>query len=376
MAGIYIHIPFCESRCIYCGFYSTTLSSMKDRYVDAVCKEIRLRKEYLRNENIETIYLGGGTPSTLSEEQLEKIFHCIYNEVFYGCKPSETTIECNPDDITERFADSISRLPVNRISMGAQTFNDDRLKFLHRRHSSEDVKKAVERLRYIGINNISIDLMYGFPNETINEWRKDIQEAIRLEVEHISAYSLMIEEGTPLYNMMESGKIKEIDDELSRQMYETLIGMVEDAGFEHYEISNFAKKGKRSQHNSSYWNSIHYLGIGAAAHSYDGESRQWNVSNINSYINNIESGIIPAEKEILDLSTKYDDMITTALRTKEGININDLVKKFGIEYRNYLIENAKKYLDSNLMVIDNNNIRISRDGIFVSDAIMRDLMHV
>ncbi|WP_036876684.1 radical SAM family heme chaperone HemW [Xylanibacter oryzae] len=376
MAGLYIHIPFCTSRCIYCGFYSTTLSEMKDKYVDAICKEIKLRKDYLIDEKIDTIYLGGGTPSTLSAEQLEKIFYCIYNDVYNGCKPFETTIECNPDDVTEMFADTISRLPVNRISMGAQTFCDKRLRFLRRRHCANDVGIAVKRLRQIGIRNISIDLIYGFPNETLEDWQKDISEAIRLGIEHISAYSLMIEEGTPLYDMMESGKISEINEELSRKMYETLIDRMENAGFEHYEISNFAKEGKRSKHNSCYWNSTHYIGIGAAAHSYNGNSRQWNVSDINEYIKNIEVGTIPADKEILDFSTRYDDLITTALRTKDGINLNKLVKEFGIEYRDFLIDNAKQYTDRNLMIIDDNNIRISREGLFISDAIMRDLMHV
>ncbi len=376
MAGLYIHIPFCTSRCIYCGFYSTTLSEMKDKYVDAICKEIKLRKDYLIDEKIDTIYLGGGTPSTLSAGQLEKIFHCIYNDVYNGCKPFETTIECNPDDVTEMFADTINRFPVNRISMGAQTFCDKRLRFLRRRHCANDVRLAVKRLRQIGIRNISIDLIYGFPDETMEDWQKDISEAIRLGIEHISAYSLMIEEGTPLYDMMESGKISEINEELSRKMYETLIDRMESAGFEHYEISNFAKDGKRSKHNSCYWNSTHYIGIGAAAHSYNGNSRQWNVSDINEYIKNIEVGTIPADKEILDLSTRYDDLITTALRTKDGINLNKLVKEFGIEYRDFLIDNAKKYTDRNLMIFDDNNIRISREGLFISDAIMRDLMHV
>jgi putative oxygen-independent coproporphyrinogen III oxidase len=376
MAGLYIHIPFCTSRCIYCGFYSTTLSEIKDKYVDAICKEIKLRKDYLIDEKIDTIYLGGGTPSTLSAGQLEKIFHCIYNDVYNGCKPFETTIECNPDDVTEMFADTINRLPVNRISMGAQTFCDKRLRFLRRRHCANDVRLAVKRLRQIGIRNISIDLIYGFPDETMEDWQKDISEAIRLGIEHISAYSLMIEEGTPLYDMMESGKISEINEELSRKMYETLIDRMESAGFEHYEISNFAKDGKKSKHNSCYWNSTHYIGIGAAAHSYDGNSRQWNVSDINEYIKNIEVGTIPADKEILDLSTRYDDLITTALRTKDGINLNKLVKEFGIEYRDFLIDNAKKYTDRNLMIFDDNNIRISREGLFISDAIMRDLMHV
>ncbi len=378
MAGLYIHIPFCESRCIYCGFYSTTLSSLKDDYVEAVCKEMEMRHNYLPlfDNNINTVYLGGGTPSTLNAAQLDKIFDCIYNKVYKGCKPTEVTIECNPDDITENMASVIGNMPINRVSMGVQTFDDKRLKFLHRRHTAEEVRIAVNRLRRNDIYNISIDLMYGFPNETMNEWERDIHEALKLNVEHISAYSLMIEEGTPLYKMKENGLIEEADEELCRSMYEKLIELTEIAGYEHYEISNFALKDRRSKHNSSYWKAIPYIGIGAAAHSYDGSNRQWNISDIRQYIDNINQGTIPAEKEALDLSTRYDDMITTALRTSDGIDIDYVAKTFGEEYRKYLLDNAQKYITDNLMEIIGDNIRISRKGLFVSDAIMSDLMHV
>ena len=378
MAGLYIHIPFCESRCIYCGFYSTTLSSLKDDYVEAVCKEMEMRHNYLPlfDNNINTVYLGGGTPSTLNAAQLDKIFDCIYNKVYKGCKPTEVTIECNPEDITENMASVIGNMPINRVSMGVQTFDDKRLKFLHRRHTAEEVRIAVNRLRRNDIYNISIDLMYGFPNETMNEWERDIHEALKLNVEHISAYSLMIEEGTPLYKMKENGLIEEADEELCRSMYEKLIELTEIAGYEHYEISNFALKDRRSKHNSSYWKAIPYIGIGAAAHSYDGSNRQWNISDIRQYIDNINQGTIPAEKEALDLSTRYDDMITTALRTSDGIDIDYVAKTFGEEYRKYLLDNAQKYITDNLMEIIGDNIRISRKGLFVSDAIMSDLMHV
>ena len=378
MAGLYIHIPFCESRCIYCGFYSTTLSSLKDDYVEAVCKEMEMRHNYLPlfDNNINTVYLGGGTPSTLNAAQLDKIFDCIYNKVYKGCKPTEVTIECNPDDITENMASVIGNMPINRVSMGVQTFDDKRLKFLHRRHTAEEVRIAVNRLRRNDIYNISIDLMYGFPNETMNEWERDIHEALKLNVEHISAYSLMIEEGTPLYKMKENGLIEEANEELCRSMYEKLIELTEIAGYEHYEISNFALKDRRSKHNSSYWKAIPYIGIGAAAHSYDGSNRQWNISDIRQYIDNINQGTIPAEKEALDLSTRYDDMITTALRTSDGIDIDYVAKTFGEEYRKYLLDNAQKYITDNLMEIIGDNIRISRKGLFVSDAIMSDLMHV
>ena len=337
-----------------------------------------MRHNYLPlfDNNINTVYLGGGTPSTLNAAQLDKIFDCIYNKVYKGCKPTEVTIECNPDDITENMASVIGNMPINRVSMGVQTFDDKRLKFLHRRHTAEEVRIAVNRLRRNDIYNISIDLMYGFPNETMNEWERDIHEALKLNVEHISAYSLMIEEGTPLYKMKENGLIEEADEELCRSMYEKLIELTEIAGYEHYEISNFALKDRRSKHNSSYWKAIPYIGIGAAAHSYDGSNRQWNISDIRQYIDNINQGTIPAEKEALDLSTRYDDMITTALRTSDGIDIDYVAKTFGEEYRKYLLDNAQKYITDNLMEIIGDNIRISRKGLFVSDAIMSDLMHV
>ena len=378
MAGLYIHIPFCESRCIYCGFYSTTLSSLKDDYVDAVCHEMEIRHHYLpdADRHIDTIYLGGGTPSTLSGVQLEKIFDCIYNKVYCGCHPTEITMECNPDDITEDMADIISTLPVNRVSMGAQTFNDDRLHFLHRRHTAEDVRTAVDRLRKKGIDNISVDLMYGLPDETLEDWESDIQDLLALNIDHISAYSLMIEENTVLYDMKEKGLIEEADEELSRTMYEELIRQTEAKGYEHYEISNFALPGKRSRHNSSYWNAIPYIGIGAAAHSYDMKSRQWNISDVRKYIDNINRDIIPAEKEVLDISTRYNDMITTSLRTSDGINMTYVKETYGNKYVKFLLENSHQYLIRNLMELIDDNIRITREGLFVSDAIMSDLMYV
>ena len=244
MAGLYIHIPFCRSRCIYCGFYSTTGLELRQRYVEAVCKEISM---VCKDTPIRTIYLGGGTPSQLTIPQLQQIMNAayIYNKVETD---AEITIECNPDDVTKDFVEGLRQLPINRVSMGAQTFCDKRLGFIQRRHNSSQVLDAVERLRDSGIQNISIDLMYGFPEETISEWEKDINNALALEVEHLSAYCLMIEEGTPLYELrMKSEELRESlpDEELERQMYELLIDRLTSAGYEHYEISNFAKPGDR-----------------------------------------------------------------------------------------------------------------------------------
>lgn len=391
MAGIYIHIPFCESRCIYCDFYSTTSLKWKDDYVDALCKEMELRPAIQAlgdNYPIETIYLGGGTPSQLSEGHLQQIFTKLketYGDLF--SKNMEITMECNPDDVTPDFCKTLGKLPVNRVSMGAQTFSDQRLQFLRRRHNTTEVKEAVSLLRKTGIENISIDLMFGFPKENIEDWKYDILQALQLGVEHISAYSLMYEAGTPLYKMLEQGKIEEIDEELSRNMYDTLIDMLTLSGYEHYEISNFAKPGYCSRHNSSYWNETPYIGLGAAAHSYRRASNQsgkmevtrsWNINNIQQYINSIHQGILPSEKENLDLTTRYNDLITTALRTSNGIDLKKTEKEFGKSYLEKLLHEANSKIQRGLMKIDNKNYRLSltREGIYISDDIMGDFMIV
>lgn len=385
MAGLYIHIPFCASRCIYCGFYSTTHLDVRQQYVDALCREMQLRRHYLPTTEdtgavaqplISTIYLGGGTPSQLTPAQLQQIFSTIVTVFFHGDDTlmrthCEVTMECNPDDITPSFVQFLQHSPVNRVSMGVQTFSNERLKFLHRRHHAEDISPVVQQLRSIGLNNISVDLMFGFPNQTLEEWKLDIQKVLALRVEHISAYSLMYEEGTPLYQLLRNNKVKEIDDELSLTMYQTLVDELKASGYEHYEISNFAKPGKRSQHNSSYWHAIPYLGIGASAHSYDIQSRQWNVSNIKKYISSIEEGEIPFEREWLDDDTRYNDLITTALRTSEGINLSTLTPK----HRTYLLQQAEKQITQNLLEIRGDSIRLTAQGLYVSDAVMADLIY-
>ena len=375
MTGLYIHIPFCKSRCIYCGFYSTTAEQMKQAYVDAVCREMELRKADDEKEGkdvgktIATVYLGGGTPSQLSPTQLQQLFDTIARH-YDVSDDAEITIECNPDDVTEAFAELLQSLPVNRVSMGAQTFDDDRLQFIHRRHTSKQVTTAIRRLREKGIHNISIDLMYGFPDETLEEWEHDIQQALALNVEHISAYALTYEEGTPLYRLLEEGKVKEIDEERSLAMYDRLIDRLQKAGYEHYEISNFARKGWRSRHNSSYWQLVPYIGIGAAAHSYDGRRRQWNIADINSYINHIQQGIVPAEGELLDKDSRYNDHVMLALRTCEGLDLSTLDS----DERSYCEETAKKFVLDGLLVKTDNHLRLSRKGLFVSDMIMSELM--
>ena len=364
MAGLYIHIPFCRSRCIYCGFYSTTELELRQRYVDALCKEMSI---VCQKAPIKTIYLGGGTPSQLAISQLQQIFDAayIYNKVETD---AEVTIECNPDDVTKEFTEGLSHIPINRVSMGAQTFNDQRLRFLHRRHTSSQVFDAVDRLRDSGIQNISIDLMYGFPEETLPEWEDDIEKALSLEAEHLSAYCLMIEEGTPLYRM----QTEPMEEELERLMYERLINKLTAVGYEHYEISNFAKPGFRSRHNSSYWDGTPYIGIGASAHSYDIKSRSWNVANIRQYIEGIEQGKRLFEEELIDEDTRYNDTITVALRTRDGICLDHLSEK----HRDYCLKNACRFIDDGLLHTNKHQLALTRKGLFVSDMIMSELVWV
>ena len=374
MAGLYIHIPFCASRCIYCGFYSTTHLDLRQQYVDAVCREMELRGEWREvrgerndsNAEIETIYLGGGTPSQLTISQLRQLF--IYIKKVYGNQAEEITIEVNPDDVTPQYAAELQRLGINRVSMGAQTFDDSRLRFLNRRHTATLVPQAITILRNAGIRNISIDLMYGFPGETLDDWLHDIDAVLALNIEHISAYCLMVEEGTPLYRM----GIEACDEETERAMYELLIDKLIAAGYEHYEISNFARPGYRSRHNSSYWHDIPYIGLGAAAHSYFGNSRQWNVADIHQYIDAINEGHLPCEKEILDEDTHYNDRITTALRTSDGLDLSTILEK----HRRYCMHEAQPFLDNEMLRLNNNRLMLTRRGFFVSDMIMSALMMV
>lgn len=382
MAGLYVHIPFCVSRCIYCGFYSTVGIDKRDEYLDALQKEIEIRNEYL-NEDINTIYIGGGTPSALSNKQLERLFRIIgkFVEEKNKCRITENkefefTIECNPNDLDDEKIDLLRESLANRVSMGVQTFDDSRLKFIKRRHNSAQAKEVFRKLRKAGFGNISIDLMFGFPNQTIDEWGKDIDEAIGLQPEHLSVYSLMIEEGTPLYNLVAAGKVKEIDEEKSLAMYKLLCKKMEENGYEHYEISNFAKHGCHSRHNSSYWRDIPYMGIGAAAHSYDGLSRQWNISDLNKYIDEIGKGKVSFEREIIDETTHFNDIITTATRTAEGISLEKIKREFGEKYLNNLMNEAKKHIANGMLEIADNNLRLTKEGVFISDSIMSDLIYI
>ena len=375
MAGLYIHIPFCAKRCLYCDFFSNTDMKFKEPYVSAVIREMQLRQEYIGEEPLDTIYYGGGTPSQLQQADFERIFKaidCLFN--ISSCK--EITLEANPDDMTPEYVASLRNLPFNRVSMGVQSFKEKDLHFLNRRHDREQALRAVGLCKENGIPNISIDLIYGLPGQTLEEWQENLNDAIHLEIPHISAYHLIYEEGTALYKLMEAGKVAPIEEELSVTLFSTLINRLAEAGYLHYEISNFARPGYFSQHNSSYWTGKKYIGIGPSAHSYDGESRQWNISSLPHYLEGIRTGIPNIEIEKLDINTKYNDFIITGLRTMWGIRTSDIREQFGEEKQAYLERQAATYLHQGLLIYENDTLTLSKEGIFISDGIMSDLLWV
>jgi oxygen-independent coproporphyrinogen-3 oxidase len=392
MAGLYIHIPFCKSRCIYCGFYSTTRLDLRQQYVDALCREMvirgtrkeeRGRRNEIRGsvlgdsvaEPISTIYLGGGTPSQLTTDQLRQLF--IYINKVYAPRATEVTIEMNPDDVTTEYAAVLQLLGINRVSMGAQTFDDRRLRFLRRRHTAAQVRDAVDTLRAAGIANISVDLMYGFPGETLTDWDSDISAALALDVEHISAYCLTIEEGTPLWRlMMKDERLKIKDEETERAMYYRLIDRLTAAGYEHYEISNFARPGRRSRHNSSYWTGVPYIGLGAAAHSFDGKERSWNAADLRAYIAAIDRGQRPCEVELLTPRDRYNERVMLSLRTADGLDLCTLTAAD----RRYCLREAEPFIADGMLRKtsheDSPHVRLvlTKQGLFVSDYVISSLM--
>ena len=375
MAGIYIHIPFCKRRCIYCDFFPTTRSEEKSTYVHALCQELEMRKDYLEGEEIETIYLGGGTPSQLSEDELKEISTYIY-KVYSVSPDAEITLEANPDDLTPEYVAMLRQLPINRISMGIQTFQEETLKLLHRRHTAQQAIEAFKRCREAGFQNISIDLMYGLPGETLDTWKEDLEQAIALHPEHISAYHLIYEEGTILWKLREQRQVEEADEDLSLTLFSTLINELTTAGYQHYEISNFCLPGLHSRHNSSYWTGKKYLGCGPSAHSFNGNSRQWNVASLEKYIRGIQEGKPDFEIEELDLYTRYNDFVITSIRTCWGMSLSRLRSEYGEELYRYCLRMAKPHLNEGVLEISEDVLKLTRKGIFISDGIMSDLLYV
>ncbi len=388
MPGIYIHVPFCESRCAYCDFYSTTLLTHRSAYVDMVCRELQLRLPELQGAPIETIYFGGGTPSTLTIEELRRILASPLplprrgdSDITNRNSPpweglGEATLEANPDDLTEEYVQGLRTLPFNRVSIGIQSFHDRTLRLVGRRHTAQEAIEAVHRCQRMGLTNISIDLMYGLPGETLDDWVYSLDQAIALGVPHISAYHLTYEEGTRLWRMKEQGIVSPIDEEQSIRAFELLREKLLAAGYEHYEISNFALPGYHSRHNSSYWQGIPYIGIGPGAHSYDGIDRRCNLGNLTDYIATPEGKDVPHEVEHLTTEERYDERIITELRTARGIDLTSLLADFGERYHAHCLRCATPYINSGQLIrTTNNQLRLTPESIFISDTIMRDLMY-
>lgn len=375
MEGIYIHIPFCKQRCRYCAFYSSTLYNIREAYVYALCKELLMRKEYITGEPVGTIYLGGGTPSTLAIEQLKRICDTIYSNYPIAEAP-EVTIECNPDDLTPEFLEQLRSLPFNRISMGIQSFNDAQLKRLGRRHTAEAARQAVANTRAAGYSNISIDLMFALPGSSRAEWQETLDTAIALQPEHLSAYNLMYEEGTPLYRDLTEGKVTELSEEENLEQFSMLIDSMKAAGYRHYEISNFALPDRESRHNSSYWNDTPYIGCGASAHSYNGTSRQWNIADIKEYIKGVKNGTLNFEIEHLSEEERYNDAILTRLRTADGLPLAWMREKFSDRLNTYMLHAAKKEIALGNLKETNGHLSLTEKGIFISDAVIREMIYV
>lgn len=375
MAGLYIHVPYCAKRCIYCDFFTSTNQKSKAAYVDAVCKELILRKDYLKGESLRTIYFGGGTPSQLSANNFERIFDTIFT--YYNTdKCEEITLEANPDDMTPEYVHSLQSLPFNRVSMGVQSFQPEDLIFLNRRHDRQQAIDAVATCKANGLSNISIDLIYGLPGQTPEQWSQNLDEAIALKVPHISAYHLIYEEGTKLTKLKSAGKVLPVSEEFSEDFFTLLIDKLSKAGYLHYEISNFAQPDCFSKHNSAYWDETTYIGIGPSAHSFDGNSRQWNIASMKHYLSGIETGVPNVEKELLDANTKYNEYIITGLRTMWGVRLDKIEEKYGLEKKNFCLAQADTYIKNNLLLHHENSLKLSAKGIFISDRIMSDLLYV
>lgn len=370
VAGIYIHVPFCQGRCIYCDFYSTTEGEeWKSRYVDALLAELRMRRDELPFARVHSIYIGGGTPSQLPARALAAILNEVCR-LYPVDSDAEITVEANPDDVTPEWLAALSHTPVNRLSMGVQSFDDALLRLIRRRHTAQQAVCAVEQAARHGISNVSIDLIYGLPTQTMEQWQADVRQALVLDVQHLSAYSLSYEEGTPLWRMLEQGRIEEADEELSLCMYEHLIDSTRAAGFTHYEISNFCRPGRHSQHNSAYWHGVPYLGFGPGAHSYDGmRTRRWNLSDLKGYVQAAGS-MPPHQSEVLTDDELYDETVMTRLRISEGLSLDLLTAA----YRAYCMAQAEPHLRAGRLEQAGSTIRLTRQGIFTSNDIISDLM--
>jgi len=375
MAGIYVHIPFCRQKCYYCDFYKTVNTSLVKKFVSALENEVVQRKNCLDNELVETIYFGGGTPSVLNETELTEILNFL-NLHFNVSSTAEITFEANPDDLSIEYLQQIYRAGIRRLSIGIQSFQNGFLQKMNRRHDAKQAIEAVENAAKTGFNDISVDLIYGLPGLARDQWKADLNQVFQLPVQHLSAYHLTYHKGTPFYTWLKKGTLKALNENESIWQFQTLIQMAKENDFEQYEISNFAKDRKYSKHNSSYWNGVKYLGLGPSAHSFNGISRSWNVSHIESYIKAVAAGLPYSEEEILSESNKYNEYILTRIRTIWGVSIEQLKTGFGTEKAIYFQQNIEKYIALDLVKQQSGIYTLTENGMFVSDEIMANLMFI
>ncbi len=380
MAGIYIHIPFCKSKCAYCNFFSLASESKINDYVEALKKEIVLRKNYLGGEIVKTIYFGGGTPSLLSVKNIEEILELL-NKNYEIISSPEITLEINPDTIDREKMSSLKQIGVNRMSVGIQSFDDEDLRYLGRRHDSRHAMQVLEDLKHTDFEKITLDLIYGMPTLTEEKWNKNLDIFFSTGITHLSAYALTVEPKTILGQRIEKGELQSVSEEDTIRHYNILVDRTKENGFEHYEISNFAKEGFRSQHNSIYWRDEKYLGLGPSAHSYDGNSRQWNISNLTKYIQLVgdaetqrrRDAELFYEKERLSTEDKFNEYVMTSLRTSWGCDIEKIERDYGKSYAHHFLKNIKKYLENGEMLKENNTYFLSEKGKLFADGIAADL---
>ena len=374
MSGIYIHIPFCKQACHYCDFHFSTSMKKKEEMVMAIAKEIRMRKNEAVNERIETIYFGGGTPSVLTSSEIDFLIKEVYENYEVAENP-EITLEANPDDLSKDRILELSRSKINRLSIGIQSFFEDDLQLMNRAHNSVEAMKCLEvATKYF--DNISIDLIYGVPAMSNEKWKQNIETALSFGILHISSYALTVEPKTALKKLIQTGKIAAPQDEVAQEHFAILVEMLETNNFIHYELSNFGKANYFSKNNSAYWLGKKYIGIGPSAHSYDGVSRSWNVSNNALYLKSIQDNKLPNEIEILSITDRYNEYIMTGLRTIWGVSLDRIETEFGMEYLNYLNKQVRKFLEDDLVFIENNILKPTAKGKFLSDGIASDLFYL
>ena len=380
MASLYIHIPFCKQKCIYCDFLSGTNHSLMAAYVDAIIKEMDRYTDFFNDDPIHTIYFGGGTPSLLPLNLLEKLFVAIRNHWNID-DVTEVTLECNPENITPSFLEQLKQMPINRLSIGVQSLIDNELKWLGRCHNAETAINAIRLAQRSGFDNISCDLIFALPVQTISSVFYSLKQLISLNIQHISVYSLMFEESSKITKLMQKGDLLPLDENISAEMYAVVTNVLKNNGFDHYEISNYARPGFRSKHNSGYWNGVRYLGLGASAHSFNGNTRFYNIPHTIKYINAINNEQPVATVEILTDAEKFNDFVFTALRTSDGIDLNELSLRFGPEKYNYILSIAQKYIEAGNISItfsaDNpSRLKLTDAGVYISDYIISDFMLV